>query len=485
MLNSLDFLTPGQPWPPESELERLKLYRDNKYLFEGKHEKCLKHWVKLLRNDKKATLEIILNWYKRLTLLWADLLLGEPPKFTAGETGSQEQEQITNYTSSKFLNTSYEVVIDISRFADGILKIRYDRGVILEGQSPAVWFPVVAINNVKEVLCHVLAWSYKVNETNFMGGKKEQWYLQVEIHEKGRITSRKYKLGTPDNCKIGSLLEEEIIDTGIDDFLVIQISNLLTTDRETGIDDYSDLDSIIQELEIRVAQMARIFDKHADPNMYGPDTALDVNPTTGEASFQGGGNYFPVGTGENPPGYVTWDGQLDSCFRELEFLMDQLYVLSETSPAAFGQLKSGLAESGSALRRLMLAPLAKVNRLRMRLDPALKKTLSLMSQLDALNGNGVFIPENTISILWQDGLPADEAEQASIMNIRTGGKPTISQRTAIKKQDNLSEADLEKELEAIQEEDLMSNPVSPAVFSFNGNKNMEAIKNVEDNSQAG
>ena len=48
--------------------------------------------------------------------------------------------------------------------------------------------------------------------------------------------------------------------------------NLSTSERLTGLDDYSDLDSIVQELEIRVAQISRILDKHADPNMAGPDT---------------------------------------------------------------------------------------------------------------------------------------------------------------------------------------------------------------------
>ena len=115
--------------------------------------------------------------------------------------------------------------------------------------------------------------------------------------------------------------------------------------------------------EIRVAQISRILDKHADPNLYGPDSALEHDAQTGEWKFRGGGKFYPVGPGEQPPGYVTWDGQLDAAFREIELLMEQLYILSETSAAAFGQLKSGLAESGSALRRLMMAPLAKVNRL--------------------------------------------------------------------------------------------------------------------------
>jgi hypothetical protein len=37
---------------------------------------------------------MVLNWHKRLTLLFADLLLGEPPKITAGDKDSQEQEAL-------------------------------------------------------------------------------------------------------------------------------------------------------------------------------------------------------------------------------------------------------------------------------------------------------------------------------------------------------------------------------------------------------
>jgi hypothetical protein len=99
-------------------------------------------------------------------------------------------------------------------------------------------------------------------------------------------------------------------------------------------------------------------------------------------------NTFPVGQGEQPPGYVTWDGQLEAAFKQIDLLMEQLYILSETSAAAFGQLKAGLAESGTALRRLMMAPLAKVNRIRMRFDPALKEVLWLASMLGEGAGHG-------------------------------------------------------------------------------------------------
>jgi len=90
--------------------------------------------------------------------------------------------------------------------------------------------------------------------------------------------------------------------------------------------------------------------------------------------------------------------------------MEQLYILSETSAAAFGQLKAGLAESGTALRRLMMAPLAKVNRIRMRFDPALKKVLRLASLLEKAQGMSEAVALENIRIDWKDGLPDDDQE---------------------------------------------------------------------------
>lgn len=475
MLTSVDFLNIGQSFPPKEEIERLRLYQDNKYLFEGKHDKVFKDWLRLLREDNKATLELILNWNKRLTTLWADLLLGEPPRFICGEQNSKEQQIINDLISqNNFINTSYEVVIDLSRFGDGLYKVRRDEKnrVLIEGQPPAVWFPVCAPDNVKNIQAHVLAWTYKQAEASIFGAKKEQWYLKTEIHERGKITNRLYLTNNPESGgKIGTLLEETVIETGIDDFLVIQASNLLTTDSITGLDDYSDLDSIIQELEVRIAQISRILDKHSDPNMYGSPTVLQTNMTTGETTYQGGGKFFPVLGDDKPPGYVTWDGQLEAAFKEIDILMEQLYFLSETSPAVFGQLKSGLAESGSALKRLLMAPLAKVNRIRMRFDPAMKKCLSVAA---SLAGQG--IEAQDISIVWKDGIPADVKEQAEVISMRTGNKATMSQKRAIQVYDELSEEEAMAELELIADEEAQSNPV---FNPFPVNNQAEAENNAE------
>ncbi|SMB97802.1 Phage portal protein, SPP1 Gp6-like [Thermanaeromonas toyohensis ToBE] len=460
MLTSLDFLSIGKAWPPPSEVERLTRYNQNRLLFEGKHELVFDQWIKLLRDDQKATLEIILNWHKRLSTLWADLLLGEPPRISAGNRNSPEQQALERIIrDNNLINVAYEVALDVSRYGTGLFKVRYDRRGIIEAQQPAVWFPVVKPDNVKEIVAHVLAYDYEVEEKGLFG-TRENRYLKAEIHEPGRITIVTYLLR--DGLIATEQKREEQV-TGVDDFLIIPVNNILTSDRIIGLDDYSDLDSIIQELEIRIAQISRILDKHADPNMYGPDSALEQDPKTGEWTFRGGGKYFPVGPDDKPPGYVTWDGQLEAAFKQIELLMEQLYVLSETSAAAFGQLKSGLAESGTALRRLMMTPLAKVNRIRMRFDPALKKAIRLASALEVAQGMPGAVKLENIEITWNDGLPQDDKEQAEIYSLLVQNG-LVSRETALKHLFQFEADTLREELMRITAE---ANTEIPLIFRPN------------------
>lgn len=460
LLTTLDFLNTGKAWPPPEEAERLTRYNQNCLLFEGKHEQVFNQWVKLLREDQRATLEIILNWHKRLSTLWADLLLGEPPRISAGDRNSPEQQAVERIVrDNNLVNVAYEVALDVSRFGTGLFKVRYDGRGIIEAQQPIVWFPVVKSDNVKEIVAHVLAWTWD-EEQNGLFGSKKITHLKAEIHEKGRITTAEYIVR---DGKIASEISREEQATGVDDFLLVPVNNILTSDRVIGLDDYSDLDSIIQELEIRIAQISRILDKHADPNMYGPDTALEQDPATGQWTFRGGGKYFPVGPDDKPPGYVTWDGQLEAAFKQIDLLMEQLYVLSETSAAAFGQLKSGLAESGTALRRLMMAPLAKVNRIRLRFDPALKKAIRLAAALEVAQGMPGAMKLENIDITWQDGLPNDMKELSEIyaLLVQNG---LVSRETALKHLFEYESDTLREELMRITAE---ANAETPMIFRPN------------------
>ena len=118
----------------------------------------------------------------------------------------------------------------------------------ITGQQPGVWFPVVKPDDVKEIVAHVLAYAYEENGRQLSKGGKSTsgvklpppyFYLKMGVMRIPTGIGRKRNW-----CRRFSRYSSKYI---------------LTTDRVTGLDDYGDLDSIIQELEIRVAQISRIF----------------------------------------------------------------------------------------------------------------------------------------------------------------------------------------------------------------------------------
>ncbi len=377
-----------------------------------------------------------------------------PPRFSAADEASAEQEAIDRLVHDNELPvTMYELALDISRFGDGLLLVRLEpgRSAIIEAISPQVWFPVVSPVNVRVITAHVLGWTYDVGT-----GREKRTYLRAQIHTAGRIEHRLYEVA---QGRIRQQLDGAAVEPGwvegeetrVGAPLVIQAPGLRTSDQLHGMDDYGDIISIVQELSARVAQISRILDKHADPSMFGSAENTRVDPTTGETAVDAaGGRYYVVGDGEQPPGYVTWDGQLAAAFTELERLLELFYITSETTPAAFGQLKAGLAESGSALKRLLLAPLAKVNRIRLRVDPRVRQAIRLAADLERANGRDTPAIGDLV-IDWKDGLPEDIREAVQLETWRVGAG-IGSRYKAVQRLDGGNDESVTEELDRIAED---------------------------------
>ena len=475
MLTSLDFLKVGQPWPPPGEEKRLEKYMRHKRIFEGEHEEVYKESFKRITRvignfENVVSYHVITNFQKLISLKIADFLLGEPPKITCGDDNSKHQIALDNIIENSDLNnTCYASAIDLSRFGDSILNIYKDeegKGVI-DLTQPSFYFKVVEPRNIRKINHHVLAHTYEVTDYNkSLFGTKEikDKYLYVQIHSKGFYEEVTYKLS--EQNIIETVIENiKRVNTGLNDFAIVPIHNLLTSDRTYGIDDYSDLDSIISELEVRISQISKILDKHAEPSVEGPSSALTRNPNTGEWQLKMG-NYFPRDSNEDPSvSYITWDAQLEANFKVIEKLINILSTVSEMGSAIFdNEVKQGQIASGTALRRMMISPLAKTNRVRMRFDAAIKKAIKLCSQL---GGEGIIdLSKEKINIFWNDGLPGDPVEEANVMAIRTGNKATLSQYSAIQRLDNLSDEDTKLELDAILKDEKDNNPLSNMNFDY-------------------
>jgi hypothetical protein len=489
VLYDLTFLNIGEHWPPASEYDRIEKYKNNKSLFDNEHARvyneAFKRIERVINNFQEVvSYPVIVNYQKLISLKEADLLLGEEPKITAGEPDSAEQKSIDAIKkNTDLINKAFEATIDVSRYGDGLLYICGDadpsKGGMIHVSQPPIWFPIVDPENIKVIKAHVLAW--------IIGESTDTPVLSVQIHEKGRYEKRQYRLeksigtsrmpnvtteeiykGRHSGFSIVSLIGSSFEQTKLDDFAIVQIPNVMTSERIHGMDDYSDVDSIVSELLVRVAQIARILDKHASPSVAGPTSSLEHDPVTGEWKLKMG-NFFARDSKEDAPvEYITWDGQLDANFKFIEQLVNMLHAISEMGSQILGDKnEDGGALSGTALRMKMISPLAKVKRIAMRFRPALIKAIVLCSQL---GGEGITdLSKADITIDFRDGLPNDPLEESTIIMNRTANGKSMSVKRALQVYDGMTPDDADIELEQIQEEEAAANPIVGMSTPFNGN----------------
>lgn len=439
MLYNLDWLEPGQTYPPIREQGRITRYRQNAMLFDGDHFadprfrthdgigadgvnlylKCAERISQVIGNfDDIISFPTLLNYQRLMSLKMADLVCGEYPTIsTATPESNAVIKKARDYVD--FDAQLYSTVLDISRYGDAIWRVYLDddRKKTFTCWDPTQWYPIVVQDGTNSIGMHCICW----RENRSLDITKPDWYLHVQIHsckkkELGYYTYRVYKMASNGQTILDMESEERVL-TGLDTCAIVHLKAFSTTNSVYGYDDYMPIDSILAEIMARVGQISGILDKHADPNITGPASMLRLDSKTGKYTLESG-KFFAVSPGEDHPEYMTWDGQLSSAFNQLEFLVNQLYILSEMGAALLGgNSGSSQAISGTAMRFKMVNPLAKARRISNSLTRPVRQLFSVLSESF---GDAENISMDEISVFWADGLPEDPRENIENCKLATG-----------------------------------------------------------------
>lgn len=424
MLYDLDWLKPGKPFPPTEEVDRIVRYTQNKILFQGNHfdnsngidiyEHAINRIIATANwNQTPICYPILLNYQKLVSLKKADLVCGEEPEITGIESTYDDKLTALRQEVS-FDSKLYATVIDLSRYGDAIWRLykNDDNKSDFTIWDPQGWYPIVKQDGTFRISSHVLTWKFNQGTS-----KLPDWRLGVQIHpiEGGHYIQRYYKLESNGGIISSQVGVDVDVPTGFTSCAVRHIASISTSGTVYGYDDYMPIDSLLTEIMVRIAQISSILDKHASPAMTGPTTMLTLDPITGERYLKKS-SFFAVSPGEEQPKYLTWDGQLDSSFREVELLLKQLYVITEMGDSILGMSEgNGQAISGTAMRSKMAAPLITVRRLTNVLTNPVKQLLHDITTIGREE-----IPMDQISIEWNDGLPTDPREDAELAKLLTG-----------------------------------------------------------------
>lgn len=445
------------PYTKEDE-DRLQNYHYYEQLFLGEHYEAFK--VRVSSNDfNKAYSKIryvMVNFAGMISKIVADMLFGEP--LAAKFENKDQQSWIEDFWHENNLDILlYESALTNSFMGDCLFKLRvgqrYEKdkksSVIWDTPSSALYFPHIDRFNVTgEPKERELAWTYELN------GKT---YLRREIQSAGKIVNEAYLMKGNEIKNKVSLTEaglagiKDVEETKIDRNLLIHIPNWKAGTRWNGISDYFDLDTLFFAVNNRMSKIDNILDKHSDPILMVPPGVLDEN---GKVKKQDG-RVIEIGEGDDgKPEYVVWDASLENAFKEIEKLVDFVYMVGEVSPDVLG-LGKGQSDSGRALKFKLMRTLAKVNRKKRYYDRAIKEALYvaqlLAKEYDCYAGGKPFPGEPVIPDLeWQDGLPADEMEQIDIETKAIDAGIT-SPKDSMMRVYNMDEEAAEKKIKEIDE----------------------------------
>lgn len=319
-------------------------------------------------------------------------------------------------------------------------------------------------------------------------------YVLFEIHEPGQVVHRAYRWrvehgdlkAAPSFADEGNLGVEvdvaalmpgrEDYATGLADPTLVIIRNDRGEDAFWGASDYTQaLQGIQDEINYKLSALCQ----HGEKLMAGGITVLPLEMQAsllqraanrypyGSSDFgrrgSGGGDVatiarreldvvFEHGETKDVTRFVSETPHFDGAFQLLEMLRGAFERLSGMTVGPL-TTQDAAPESGRALRFKRIDDVARIRRKHRRYTMPIRRVLRIAL---AMEGIDVPLPQ----IQWPDAFPLSEQEKAELIDIRTGGKPSLSRVSALMRWDGATETEAEAEIEAIDEEATTPSPIA-------------------------
>lgn len=495
MLYNLDWLKENNYFPPMSEINRLKTYKDNANLFDDEPSLVLKPYadrfaeiINALKDDNKIhdSFFDMPNYWQLSTIKTVDLMIGEEPNIIC-EKAKDVLEEILQ--KSNFHNKLNELVIDNDALGECIVRpyinSKGERDFV--SQSPTMWFPICNAENIKEITDDVLCWVVCVyHDANHPA--KNKYELNCKIQKRGtdKIEIRRYSLPTfktYDNFidkntnenygpqiiyTLGGLLESRVEDAPFSQ-LIINIPGITTSRSLHGISNYDRITAIVAEIAIRRCLASFILDQNSAPRMAAPDSAFTRNEE-GVWVLKTGGRNFVVAPNEQPPVYITWDGSLQANEARILDLKKELYSMCEVGPV-INQEEMNSSQGYEALNVKLTNAKLKVRRMCKTFKQPLKQLIAFLI-------NSSSVEDKDINIIFNEGIPVSEYQ--NILTAQAKKNLGVSLGSILVEFFGLTEEQAQKEVDKAHEES-----ASAFIEAFGAGKNGDFGGGKEDDDKNG
>lgn len=241
------------------------------------------------------------------------------------------------------------------------------------------------------------------------------------------------------------------------------------------LSDYDGLIELQDSVNAKMAQIARVLAKHADPKLAVPESGADP-----QGNVRASHDLFFFRSKDEIPQYITWTAELTAAMADREAAVDALCVAAEMSQILLGIKKGATPDAARKLRLEATNSLAKVGRKAINIEPAIARAIEATQKLDQTSSRSRQYPVDAVGVEMRDGLPTDPLDDANeISMLRSAQVMSVEDAVERRKEDPDAVAielqRLAKEREAATPPMLFGEP--PA-----GNSNMDGQDKQDQNT---
>ena len=240
------------------------------------------------------------------------------------------------------------------------------------------------------------------------------------------------------------LKPEETID-GITKSPLVKVHNRKLQNIKYGSSEIRKVRSLISSIEIQALNIQDQFLKHLQSKLAMPKSAMATDKKTGKLLISNT-EVIAMEAGDALPSYILNSNPLiDKSFTQMEDMLRQISVVSNLPVEFFGLKGQGGAESAESRKLRMASFIKKIETIRSKFEDGLTELNEIRKLWDNKNA------DETLTIQWPEIFPVATADLANELAVAQDAK-LISNKKAVQRYQNITEADAEEEIKLIQQD---------------------------------
>ena len=441
MISSFDDISTGKPFPPVAAQTRTANIAYNRDLYNGS-------WARLgiALNDDVANkiFRVKHNWFRTIPAFYSDFIFADGINISYdGE--SRANELIELYTAD-IISAGRAAFVDMIRYGTGVMAYNPFARTIT-AYEPDSWFRVVnrqlhyegdviafvvdrPSRNGVEVSNEKLLYVYSlrndgVDNSTFAIYEYDGAVIGKQIHTQSLsdIANRVANMDSNNNDNSNNVANgANDANSHNSDFPSgLTARNIFVTTmrrmphfNNNGVSLYDDIKGPVGEIARRMTGLSGVLQQNQRPHMYGPISSVKQD-ANGNAQINTQGNFFPLQQGDEKPGYMQWDSDIEAVKADIQWQISQIFNVAGLSRYLFaddGDSNQMLTDlSGAAMRRVMLPLYAKLSTYKSEIESAMRQMFVIVG---ANNAERIDIDPRAISFDWQyEELFNDEMPQTA------------------------------------------------------------------------